>query len=55
MKTLTRMLAEEEGQGMTEYALVISLVALGVIASLIVFRNYIRNTFEATTNGLQNT
>ena len=47
MKTLLRHLwNDESGQGLTEYALIIALVAIGLIAILIIFRNEIGDVFS---------
>ena len=51
---LKRMLRDERGQGMTEYALIIALVAVAIIAIMIAFRNEIGNVFKAATTTLQN-
>ena len=47
-----RFWSEESGQGLTEYALIIALVAVGLILILIAFRNSIGNTFNASRNAL---
>lgn len=55
MKTyLTKLTTDESGQGMTEYALIIALVSVAIIAGLIAFRNQIAAVFTAATAGLQN-
>ena len=41
---------EEEGQGMAEYALVLGVIAVGVIATLILFGDEIIIKFEEVTN-----
>jgi pilus assembly protein Flp/PilA len=46
--------ADESGQGLVEYALIIALVAIGLIAILTLFRNAIGNVFNATRNQLNN-
>lgn len=55
MKTLVHFAKDEEGQGLTEYALIIALIAVAVVAVMIIFRNQIRGVFEAGTNSMQNT
>lgn len=44
----------EEGQGMTEYALVLGIIAVGAIAALVLLRNQIetliKNVKESLTN-----
>lgn len=55
MDLFKRFVQEEEGQGMTEYALIVALIAVAVIAVMIIFRNQIRNVFTTATNQLQQT
>ena len=52
---ITRFIAEEEGQTLVEYGLLISLIALVVIAVLTLLGNKIKNTFNAAGNQLTNT
>jgi pilus assembly protein Flp/PilA len=55
MTTLLRVfVADESGQGLVEYALIIALVAIGLIAILTLFRNAIGNVFNSTRNTLNN-
>jgi pilus assembly protein Flp/PilA len=55
MTTLLRVfVADESGQGLVEYALIIALVAIGLIAILTLFRNAIGNVFNSTKNTLNN-
>lgn len=54
MKDLwNRFMADESGQGLVEYVLIIALVAIGLIAVMVVFRNNIGSTFDAVTDSLQ--
>lgn len=46
--------SDESGQGLVEYALIIALVAIGLVAVLLVFRNSIGNVFDAIALELQN-
>jgi len=47
MKDLFKSLwADESGQGLTEYALIIALVSIGLIIILAIFRNAIGNVFS---------
>ncbi len=46
--------SDETGQGLVEYALIIALVAVGLIAILLVLRNSIGNVFNNAANQLQN-
>lgn len=43
---------DESGQGLVEYALLVALVALGVIAGVIAFRNKISTIFSNATTQL---
>jgi pilus assembly protein Flp/PilA len=45
---------DESGQGLTEYALIIALVAVALIAVLIVFRNQIGGVFDRASAALNN-
>jgi len=51
---IKRFFAEEEGQTLVEYGLLISLIALVVIAVLTVMGRRISNTFGATSNQMAN-
>lgn len=46
---------EEEGQGLVEYALILVLVAIVVIAILAILGPQIGNIFSRVTNGLSGT
>jgi pilus assembly protein Flp/PilA len=46
LKVLAKFWNDEVGQGLTEYALIIALVAVGLIGILILFRNEIGNVFN---------
>ena len=46
--------SEESGQGLVEYALIIALVAVGLIAILLVLRNSIGNVFNNAAVQLNN-
>ena len=45
---------DESGQGLVEYALIIALVAVGLIAVLLVLRNSIGNVFNNAATQLNN-
>ena len=49
---IKRFMQEEEGQTLVEYGLLISLIALVVIAVLTVMGRRISNTFQGATNNL---
>ena len=51
---IKRFLAEEEGQTLVEYGLLISLIALVVIAVLTVMGKRISNSFNAAGNQMTN-
>ena len=46
--------SDESGQGLVEYALIIALVAVGLIAILLILRNSIGDVFNNTSEALQN-
>ncbi len=46
MEMLKRLMVEEEGQTMTEYALLIALIALGLVTVLTAFRNSLGGVFN---------
>ena len=53
MKAVLRTLwNDEQGQGLTEYALLIALVSLGLITLLGLYRNAIGNVFRNATTVL---
>jgi pilus assembly protein Flp/PilA len=45
---------DESGQGLVEYALIIALVAIGLIAILTVLRNSIGTVFKTAATQLNN-
>jgi pilus assembly protein Flp/PilA len=47
-------LSDDTGQGLVEYALIIALVAVGLIAILLVLRNSIGNVFNNAATQLNN-
>ena len=51
---LNKFMKDESGQGLVEYALIIALVAIGLIAILVLFRNSIGNVFNESKNRLNN-
>jgi pilus assembly protein Flp/PilA len=51
---LSRFLNDESGQGLVEYALIIALVAIGLIAILTVLRNSIGTVFKTSATALNN-
>ena len=49
---LARFVREEHGQGLVEYALIVALVAIGLMAIMVLFRNGIGNAFNQSKNRL---
>jgi pilus assembly protein Flp/PilA len=49
---LKALLTDESGQGLTEYALLIALVSLGLITLLLGYRNALGNVFKNARNVL---
>jgi len=50
MKTLlNRIIREEEGQGMTEYGLILGFIAVAVIATMVIFKDEITGLFNDAT------
>ena len=49
---IKRFFAEEEGQTLVEYGLLISLIALVVIAVLTLLGNKVKNTFNKASDQL---
>lgn len=47
---MLRLLEEEEGQGMTEYALIISLIAVVLIGTLVAFKEKVITIYEGIMN-----
>jgi Flp pilus assembly pilin Flp len=47
-----RFWKDESGQGLTEYVLIIALVAVALIACLIIFRNQIGGVFNRASAAL---
>ncbi len=55
MRALLRAIWENEsGQGLVEYALIIALVAVGLVAILLVLRNSVGNVFRNAAIQLNN-
>lgn len=48
----SRFWNDESGQGLTEYVLIIGLVAVALIAALIIFRNQIGGVFDTASQAL---
>lgn len=52
VNTLKQLVMEEEGQGMTEYGLIIGLIALAAIAGMTVFGEQLDAAFQSIKNQL---
>lgn len=53
MNMLKKLVRDEEGQGLTEYALIIALIAIVVIVALTALGGQIRTVFNRITGNLQ--
>jgi pilus assembly protein Flp/PilA len=53
LSTLKRFWNEDAGQGLTEYALILALVSIGLIAVLVIFRDSIGGIFARIAQVLQ--
>ena len=51
---ISRFWKDDSGQGLVEYVLIIALIAIGLIAIMIFFRNAIGTVFGRTGNVLNN-
>ena len=49
-KSTLRMIRRRKGQGMTEYIIIVGLIAILLIAAVSSFKNALQNTFNASTN-----
>jgi len=52
MELVKRLFREEEGQGMTEYVLIVALIALAAIIAMKLFGNTVNNVFKETATTL---
>ena len=52
MRRLLRTLKGQSGQGLTEYLLIVALIAIAAIGVVTVFGQDIRQLFSGTTNSL---
>ncbi len=51
---LVRLVNEEDGQNLIEYALIAGIIALGAIVAMTGLKNQIINAFNSVGNQLQN-
>jgi Flp pilus assembly pilin Flp len=54
INTVKQLWADESGQTMTEYALIIGAVVVGVVGVLMLFRPQLKSIFGSTANDLTN-
>ena len=52
MQLIKNFWRDESGQGLTEYAVIVALVAVGLILVLVAFREAIAQVFRDTTTQL---
>jgi Flp pilus assembly pilin Flp len=50
----SRLWSDDSGQGLTEYALLIALISLGLVLALGRYRNTLGNVFRNAANTLNN-
>ena len=50
MKSLTKFLHEEKGQGLAEYGLILALIAIVVIVALTSLGSSVNNSFQNTSD-----
>lgn len=53
LRKLKNLVTEEQGQGMTEYGLVLGLIAVAVVGVLVVFREEVITMFNQAVTVLQ--
>ncbi len=54
MNKLKGLVVEEQGQGMTEYGLVLGVIAVGVVGTLVLLREQITAMFTDVLTNVQN-
>jgi pilus assembly protein Flp/PilA len=52
MKKMKALLTEEQGQGMTEYGLVLGVIAVAVVGVLALLRGQILEMFQSVTGAI---
>ncbi len=55
MNKMNSMIRSEKGQGMTEYIIIVALIAIAAIGVITVFGQNLRNLFSASANALAGT
>ncbi|QOR67502.1 Flp family type IVb pilin [Cytobacillus suaedae] len=53
MNKLKGLVVEEQGQGMTEYGLVLGVIAVGVVATLVALKDEIQDMFTAVLTSVR--
>ncbi|MCF6411251.1 Flp family type IVb pilin [Pseudalkalibacillus salsuginis] len=53
MEKLKALITEEQGQGMTEYGLVLGFIAVAAVAALVVLRGEIVDMFNDAVTAIQ--
>ncbi|MCM1988192.1 Flp family type IVb pilin [Oceanirhabdus seepicola] len=54
LNKMKNLFVEEKGQGMTEYGLVLGIIAVGAIAALVLLRDQISALVQGVTDRLTN-
>ncbi|MFD1735255.1 Flp family type IVb pilin [Bacillus salitolerans] len=54
MNKLKGLIKEEKGQGMTEYGLVLGVIAVAAVGALVALRDEITAMFETVSNAVLN-
>ena len=54
MKTMRKLIKSQSGQGMTEYIIIVSLIAISCIAGIVLFGDHLRRIFGTSTDALAN-
>jgi pilus assembly protein Flp/PilA len=52
LSMVKRLISEEEGQGMTEYALVLGVIAVGAIVTITAFRTQVAALWTSITTSI---
>lgn len=55
LEKMKNLVVEEEGQALTEYGLIIALIAVLLIATLLLLKDELIKVFTNITNGLKGT
>ena len=53
LKIMKNLVMEEKGQGMTEYGLVLGVIAVAVVGILVLMRGQITQLFQGASDTLQ--